>query len=166
MFKELETKSVLVFGCGNVLMGDDGFGPAVVKKLKQQHRLPDCVHVEDVGTSVREILFNITHLDRRPEHVIVVDAVDRPGREPGEVFEISVDEIPEKKVIDYSFHQFPTTNLLKELRDRCGIRVTIIAAQVGGKLEEVKPGLTPPIRTAVRRAAEKVMRILRDDCSP
>jgi len=82
------------------------------------------------------------------------------------VFEISVDEIPEKKVIDYSFHQFPTTNLLKTLKDQCAVRVTVIAAQAGGKLEEVKPGLSGPMRTAVRQAAEKVMGLLRDDGSP
>ncbi len=163
MFKELETKSLLVFGCGNVLMGDDGFGPAVVKKLRQQHRLPDWAHAEDVGTSVRELLFNISMLEKHPEHIIVVDAVDRPGREPGEVFEISIDEIPEKKVVDYSFHQFPTTNLLKTLQDRCGIRVTVVAAQAGGKLEEVKPGLSGAMRTAVREAAEKVMGLVRDN---
>ena len=33
MFQELETKRVLILGCGNVLMGDDGFGPAVVEQL-------------------------------------------------------------------------------------------------------------------------------------
>jgi coenzyme F420 hydrogenase subunit delta len=160
MFQELLTKKVLILGCGNVLMGDDGFGPAVIKKLRHRHDLPDYAHAEDVGTSVRELLFNMSLLEKRPEHLIILDAVDRPGREPGEVFEISVDEIPEKKVIDYSFHQFPTTNLLKELKDNCGIRVTIVGAQTSGKLEEVKPGLSKPMMAAVIQATDKVMEIL------
>ena len=160
MYKELESKKVLILGCGNVLMGDDGFGPAVIKKLNQQYELPAQAHAEDVGTSVRDILFNITLLDKRPEHIIILDAVDRPDREPGEVFEISVDEIPEKKIIDYSFHQFPTTNLLKEVQDGCGIRVTIVGAQTAAKLEEVRPGLSNPMREAVSRAAAKVGRLL------
>jgi coenzyme F420 hydrogenase subunit delta len=160
MFTEIETKRILILGCGNVLMGDDGFGPAVIKRLRQKHELPDDVHAEDVGTSVRDILFNITLLERRPEHIIVLDAAERTDREPGEVFQISVNEIPEKKIIDYSFHQFPTTNLLKEIQDTCGIRVTIIAAQAAGKLEEVKPGLSRPMQAAVRRAAEEVERLL------
>jgi len=162
MYKELETKRVLILGCGNVLMGDDGFGPAVIKKLNQHYELPAHAHAEDVGTSVREILFNITLLDQRPEHIIILDAVDRPGREPGEVFEISVDEIPAKKIIDYSFHQFPTTNLLKEVQDGCGIRVTIVGAQTAAKLEEVRPGLSRPMREAVSRAADEVGRLLGD----
>lgn len=161
MYKEIQTKRVLILGCGNVLMGDDGFGPAVIKKLKQQHDIPNDAHAEDVGTSVRDVLFNITLLDKRPERIIILDAVDKPGRKPGEVFEISLDQIPEKKIVDYSFHQFPTTNLLKEVQDTCGIKVTIIAAQVGAELKEVKPGFSEPMKEAVYRAAEKVMEVLR-----
>ncbi|MDQ7826511.1 MAG: hydrogenase maturation protease [Candidatus Eremiobacteraeota bacterium] len=160
MYKELQEKKVLIFGCGNTLMGDDGFGPAVADLLATQYTLPDFAHAEDVGTRVRELLFNITVLDKRPEHIIVLDAVDKPLRSPGEVFEIYADEIPEQKIADYSFHQFPTTNLLKELKELCGVKVTIIAAQVSGKLEEVGAGLSPQIQEAVKVAAEKVMQIL------
>jgi coenzyme F420 hydrogenase subunit delta len=162
VFQELLTKRVLVLGCGNILMGDDGFGPAVIKKLQQQYDLPDHAHAEDVGTSVREVLFNISLLEQRPERIIVLDAVDKPGRRPGEVFEIPVDGIPEKKVSDYSFHQFPTTNLLKEIQEHCGVRVTIIAAQAAGELVEVKPGLSGPMRRAIGRAADRVMELLHE----
>jgi coenzyme F420 hydrogenase subunit delta len=162
VYRELLTKKVLILGCGNVLMGDDGFGPAVIKRLQQQHQLPDYAHAEDVGTSVRDVLFNITLLGGCPERIIVLDAAEEPNRKPGDVFEISVDRIPEKKVIDYSFHQFPTTNLLKEIQDQCGVKITVIVAQTSGKLEEVKPGLSPPVRAAVSRAAHKVMELLRD----
>jgi coenzyme F420 hydrogenase subunit delta len=160
VYQEMYTKKVLILGCGNVLMGDDGFGPAVIKKLKQQHRLPDYAHAEDVGTSVRDILFNITLLEKRPEHIVILDAVDRPGRTGGEVFEITVGDIPEQKIVDYSFHQFPTTNMLKEIQELCGVRVTVIVAQVARKLEQVAPGLSKPMRAAVREAAEKVVHLV------
>lgn len=163
MFREMLTKKVLIFGCGNVLMGDDGFGPAVIKKLKQQHHLPDYAHAEDVGTSIRDILFNITLLEKRPEHLVVLDAVDKPDRTGGEVFEISVDDISEKKIVDYSFHQFPTTNLLKEIQELCGVKVTIVVAQVAKKLEHVEPGLSKPMSAAVVEAAEKVMNLVNGD---
>jgi coenzyme F420 hydrogenase subunit delta len=154
------TKKVLIFGCGNVLMGDDGFGPAVIQRLNQHHKLPDYAHAEDVGTSVRDVLFNLTLSEKRPEHIVVLDAVEREGRTGGEVFEISVDDISEKKIVDYSFHQGPTTTLLKAIQELCGVKVTIIAAQVAKKLEEVKPGLSKPMRNAVREAAEKVARLV------
>jgi len=162
MFNEIKTKRVLVFGCGNVLLGDDGFGSAVVKKLAQRPDFPEYAHAEDVGTSIRGILFDIVLQEERPEHIIVIDAVDKAEKTAGDVFEISVDEIPQKKIADYSFHQFPTSNLLKEVQDGAGIKVTVIAAQTAGKILEVHPGLSAPMRVAVRRAVDRVMELLRD----
>ena len=159
MFDEIATKRVLIFGCGNVLLGDDGFGPAVIEELERRDDLPEDAHAEDVGTSIRGILFDIALLERRPEQIIVLDAVDRVGRAPGEVFEISVDQIPERKIVDYSFHQFPTSNLLKEIQEECGVRVTVLAAQTAAELEEVGLGLSEPMRAAVGRAAERVVRL-------
>ena len=160
MFREMLKKKVLILGCGNVLMGDDGFGPSVIKRLQQQHKLPEHAHAEDVGTSIRDILFNITLLEKRPEHIVIIDAVDKPGRTGGEVFEISMEEIPEKKIVDYSFHQFPTSNLLKEIQEQCGVKVTVIVAQVASKLEHVSPGLSKPMRAAVREAAEMIAQLV------
>jgi coenzyme F420 hydrogenase subunit delta len=162
VFQELLSKKVLILGCGNVLMGDDGFGPAVIKRLQQRHRLPDHAHAEDVGTSIRDILFNITLLDKRPEHIIVLDAANEPGRSEGEVFEISVDDIPEKKIVDYSFHQYPTSNMLKEIQELCGVKITVIVAQVSKKLDRVEPGLSRPMRIAVKKASERIMHLLFD----
>ena len=160
MFRAISTKKVLILGCGNVLLGDDGFGPAVIKKLKQRFNLPDYAHAEDVGTSIREVLFHIALLKQHPEHIIVLDAVDKPGRTAGEVFEIAVEDIPEQKILDYSVHQFPTTNMLKEIQDYCGVQVTIIAGQVAEQLEVVRPGLSKLMRAAVDKAAEKVIDLL------
>ena len=160
MFKEIETRRILIFGCGNVLLGDDGFGPAVIERLHQRGDLPPDAHAEDVGTSIRGILFDIALLEHGPERIIVLDAVDRPGRSPGEVFEISVDQIPGRKIADYSFHQFPTTNLLEEIQEERGIEVTILAAQTARRLEDVGPGLSDPMRAAVEVAADRVIGLL------
>ncbi len=52
MIRELFTKPILIFGCGNVLFGDDGFGPAAIEHLHQHHDLPETIMAEDVGTSI------------------------------------------------------------------------------------------------------------------
>lgn len=149
------TKRTVVFGCGNTLFGDDGFGPAVADYLVDNCDVPDDVLVMDVGTSVRELLFTILLSETRPSSVIIVDAVDR-GRIPGEIFEISVDEIPEKKTVDFSMHQVPTSNMLKELKDIGGIEVTIIVCQVQDIPEEVSPGLSGHVTQAVPRASKLI----------
>ena len=121
--------SVLIFGCGNILWGDDGFGPAVIECLNEKYHLPDDVLALDVGTSIRDILFDLILSDKKPQQLIIIDAVGYPDRQPGEVFEIPVEGIPETKVSDFSLHQFPTVNMLQELKEHSGIKVKII---VGG----------------------------------
>lgn len=153
--------STMIFGCGNVIMGDDGYGPAVVDELNARNNLPEDVQAVDAGTCVREHLFDyLLSEDGRPETIIILDAVDFPDRNPGDVFQIEPSAIPPKKIHDFSLHQFPTVNLLLELEQHTGIRVIILAAQVEYIPEEIEPGLTPAMSAAVSVACEKIEQIL------
>lgn len=149
------TKPVVIFGCGNILLGDDGFGPAVAEKLHASGAVPPWAEVIDAGTSVREFLFDIALSEQRPELIVVIDAVD-VGRPPGDVFEIPLDDIPIVKVSEYSLHQAPTSNLLRELRDRCDVDVVVITCQIGQIPDEVKMGLSPAVEDAVVHATQLV----------
>jgi len=146
-------KSVLILGCGNVLLEDDGFGPTVAQYLQRNFTAPDDVCVLDVGTSVREILFDTVLSDKKPSKIVIVDAMDC-NREPGELFALDIDSIPHVKLDDFSMHQLPTSNLLRELRDLCGIEVIVIACQVATMCDRVNPGLSSPVEAAVKPAAE------------
>ena len=148
-------KSVLILGCGNVLLEDDGFGSAVAQYLNDNFTVPDDVCVLNVGTSVREILFDTILSDRKPSRIVIVDAMDC-NRTPGELFALDIDSIPHAKLDDFSMHQIPTSNLLRELRDLCGIEVVVIACQVATACGEVNPGLSAPVEAAVRPAAELI----------
>ena len=153
--------STVIFGCGNVVMGDDGYGPAVVDELNSRYELPEGVEAIDVGTCVREHLFDyVLSAEGRPDRIIILDAVDFPDRKPGDVFLMDTSAIPPKKIHDFSLHQFPTVNLLVELEQHTGIRVYILAAQVECIPEEITPGLTPAMSAAVTVACEKVLQIL------
>ena len=149
------TRPVVIFGCGNILLGDDGFGPTVVEKLYACGAVPAWAEVIDAGTSVREFLFDIALSEQRPELIVVIDAVDA-GRPPGDVFEIPLDDIPAVKVSDYSLHQAPTSNLLRQLRDHCAVEVVVVACQVGEIPDEVKMGLSPKVEDAVARATQLI----------
>lgn len=147
------TKEIVILGCGNSLFGDDGFGPSVANFLTQNYDIPEYAMVLDVGTSVRDLLFTMLLSDEKPRSLVIVDAVDR-GRTAGEVFEISVDEIPERKTDDFSMHQVPTSNMLKELKDLGDLGVTVIACQVQKIPEEVSPGLSSPVANAIPKASK------------
>ncbi len=155
---EFCTKPVLVLGCGNRLFGDDGFGSEVVEHLQKHYRLPDDVCVMDVGTGARKLLVTLCLSPERPRQIILIDAVDK-GRTPGEIFELSLDDLPAEKSDDFSLHQVPSSNLAKELK-AAGVDVRMIVCQIGRVPESVEPGLSEPVARAVPRVAAEIARLL------
>ena len=155
MGPEWYDKSVLILGCGNVLLEDDGFGPAVAQQLQRDFTIPSDVCVLDTGTSVREILFDTILSDKKPSKIVIIDAMDC-GLEPGELFNMDIDSYPKVKLDDFSLHQVPTSNLLRELRDLCGIEIVVVACQVAGACDSVNPGLSEPVNKAVGQAVEMI----------
>ncbi len=152
-------KDILVLGCGNILFGDDGFGPEVVGYFLEKYETPARTGIINAGLSVREILFNIALSERRPGTIIIVDAVDA-GRAAGEVFELDVSDIPAKKIDNFSMHQMPTSNLLRELKENCGVEVKLICAQVRTIPEEVSPGLSEELKAAIPPVCDKILQAL------
>ena len=154
-------KDIVVLCCGNVLFGDDGFGPAVAARLNAGD-VPEWAAVINAGTGVRQLLFDMVLSDRRPRLVVLADAVD-VGREPGEVFEIPLDRIPRVQVSEFSIHQAPTSNLLQELRDSGGIRVVVIVCQVASIAAEMTEEMSPAVEAAVEQASKMIAdRFLRE----
>lgn len=73
---------MLVAGVGNVLRGDDGFGPAVIQTLNSGSVLPAGVRVTDVGIGG----INLVHeLMAGYDALVIVDAVERGGG-PGTLY--------------------------------------------------------------------------------
>ena len=146
---------ILVLGVGNLLFGNDGFGPAVAEFVSQHYTISDDVYVMDVGTGVRRLLFTLSLSETQPEEIVIVDAVDW-GQEIGQVVEIPAEALPLTKVDDFSLHQVPTSNMLRELQEHCGVKVTVVACDVGDIPQVIAPGLSPDIQQAVLTASHKI----------
>lgn len=73
-------KRVLIAGIGNVLLGDDGVGPYVVRQLDSAYCFDEGVALEDLGTPALDFIDHIAGLDA----LIVVDSVDN-GKVPGNI---------------------------------------------------------------------------------
>lgn len=71
---------VRVLGLGNVLVGDDAFGPFVVRHLLAEYEAPEGVEIHDIGTPGLDLAPHIAGCDT----VIIVDSIAYAG-EPGEV---------------------------------------------------------------------------------
>ncbi len=146
---------VLILGVGNMLFGDDGFGPQVIEHLCRHYTFPADVCAMDVGTGARKVLFTLALSEARPDILVIVDAVDW-GNKLGDVLEIPVERLPRTKVDDFSLHQVPTSNLLRELQDECSVQVTVLVCDVGQVPQVIAPGLSPDIELAVASASEMI----------
>lgn len=165
--RQAPVPEVVVFGCGNVLLGDDGFGPAVIEAL-YGHSLPPTVQAIDAGTSIREYLLDYLMLPAlRPRLLIVVDACDAvAGAVPaGRVTQGRPATLPAQKSHDFSLHQFPTVNLLLELEEETGIEVVLLIAATAVVPERIAPGLSPLMRTAVAEARDRILGLVRAHCA-
>lgn len=155
---EYARKRVLILGVGNVLFGDDGFGSSAVEYMQNNCEIPEDVYTMDVGTGSGDILFNVALSQTKPEKIIILDAVDMK-KKPGEVFQLSVDELPANKLSDFSMHFFPSANLLKELRDQMNINIVIVACQAERMPDSVSPGLSDSVKQALPKAVELVLEL-------
>lgn len=92
--------AILVLGIGNPLLGDDGFGVEVVRRLRQAGSLPPAAELLDGGTAGLALL---PHLEGRSQ-ILVVDAVDFGGR-PGEIVRLPAAAVPACADMKLSEHQ-------------------------------------------------------------
>jgi len=151
---------VVIFGCGNILYGDDALGPRVVQTLLADGDLGEDVACIDAGTSIRPLLFDLILSDNHPQRVIIVDISTDEDIEPGQVKEIDMDQVDPKKISDFSMHQFPTTNLLKELKENTDIKLTILVARPLVIPEKMSEGMSQVMNAAVDEIVKRIRDII------
>ena len=69
-------RRLLIAGIGNVLLGDDGVGPFVIKVLESQYDFAESVELADLGTPGFDLLVHLSGADA----VILVDSAKFGGR--------------------------------------------------------------------------------------
>jgi len=163
MSDDIFNKEHLIFGCGNLLLGDDGFGPAVVAYYEKHCVLPDNAAMIDAGTAIRDYLFNIVLAAQKPKRIIVVDAADNPDKKPGDIFEIDVSRINPAKIHDFSLHQFPAANMLAEIQAETSTDVRILAVQTEPLPEYITRGLSGAVSKAVPQMCDRIQTLLKGE---
>lgn len=73
-------RTVLIGGIGNVLLGDDGVGPYVLKLLESQYSFEDGIELIDLGTPALDLTHQIAGL----RSLILIDSV-ASDEDPGTV---------------------------------------------------------------------------------
>ena len=148
-------RSRVVVGCvGNVLRGDDGFGPAVAERLTD---LPEGVEVVETGIGGIALL---QELIAGCEGLILVDAVDR-GEAPGTVFVIEPEVLDSEHVADVHLANPERVLTMAKGMGALPERIRIVGCQPAD-YDELGAGLSPAVVDSVEVAAERVRDTIRD----
>ena len=154
------TGKVLILGCGNVLLGDDGFGPAVAKRCTR-FKLGRSILSIDIGTGLSSFLLEVTYGDLKPRGIVVVDAADL-GRNPGSIYEVSLEDLEARSTDTFGLHDFPSASTFTELERTRGVKIRIIACQPARGMAVVKTGLSGEVQRAVPSAARLAVSTARE----
>jgi hydrogenase maturation protease len=152
------TCALMIVGCGNLLRGEDGVGPILVRHL-WNGGVPENVRLVDGGTAGMDVAFQM----RGAERVIVIDA-SNTGAEPGTVFKIPGPELEDLPPLSgLHTHSFRWDNALAFARWLLGdaypreIEVYLIEARdfsPGAELgPEVTAGMTRVLSLIRKEAA-------------
>lgn len=127
-------------------MLDEGVGPRVAQELRQNHALPEGVEVLDCGCMGMSLLSDF----KRAERILVVDAVDNTGLEPGTVVSFK----PEDIAPHHSFHGAHDTRVIDVVQAAELLGYTPQVDCLGVQIQSMAPeyymiGLTTPVEKAV-----------------
>ena len=144
---------ILVAGVGNVLRGDDGFGPAVGLRLAG---LPEGVEVIETGIGGVALL---QELMAGCDGLVLIDAVDQ-GAAPGTVFMIEPEVLEGVHLPD--MHLADPEHVLAMAKGLGALpkRIRIIGCQPA-EMDELGGDLSPGVERAVSIAATKVEETVR-----
>ncbi len=145
---ELRVKRILVAGVGNVLRGDDGFGPAVTELLGH---LPEGAEVVETGTGGIALL---QELMRGCDGLVLIDAVDR-GAAPGTVFLLEPEVSEGVHVPDVHLANPDRVLSMAKTMGFLPDRVRIVGCQPQDT-EELCQGLSPCVQRALPFAVQMI----------
>ncbi|MFH1791167.1 MAG: hydrogenase 3 maturation endopeptidase HyCI [Candidatus Omnitrophota bacterium] len=140
--------TVVIVGIGNILRGDDGFGPALVSALKGRTRAV----LIDAGVSPE----NCTGLVKKaaPDTVVLVDAVHM-DLEPGECRILGEEDILKT---GFSTHDASQNMFMQYLKSETGARIYMLGLQPA--TVALGSGMTEKVSAAVPEIADKIEGIL------
>lgn len=148
---------VLVAGIGNIFLGDDGFGVAVVRRLAAQ---PIGAAVDVVDFGIRGVHLAYQAGDGRYDTLILVDAVARGGT-PGTLY--AIEPAPDDRPLDVAgvdAHTLTPDAVLAWMR-RTGTtpaRVVVVGCEPESIVESM--ALSPAVCAAVDRAVVLVRELV------
>lgn len=149
-------RRALIGGVGNVLLGDDGVGPYILRLLDSRYRFGDDVELADLGTPALDLTHQIVGL----RSLILIDSVASGEHAPGTVVLYRKEEImsvaPAQRLDPHS-PALSECLLTAEMLGASPEQVLLVGI-VGATYE---PG--EPMSSAVRQAVEEAIRAILEE---
>lgn len=151
-------KRALIASVGNILLSDDAFGAAVIRRLAAR-LLDDNVRVADFGIRSVHLAYEI--LREKYQTVIIVDAMSRGGA-PGDLYILDPSQADGRDcdtVAAASLTSETVIRLLRKLSARPK-RLLFVGCEPQTLNQDI--GLSEPVDHAVGKAVEIILRTLNE----
>lgn len=154
----MDTRSTLVIGLGNPLLGDDGVGWHVAEQVQHDYKNP--VEIDFLAVGGLRLMERLVGYD----HVIIVDAITT-GRQPtGTLYRFSVEDLPDSGGGHLSSVHDMTLQTALRLGHALGLHLPDNIWVIGVEAEQThdfSEELTWRVAAAVPSAALMVIELLR-----
>lgn len=151
---------VLLFGAGNLLLSDEGFGVHFIQHLEARYTFPENVELFDAGT----LGIMATHKIEEAGRVYIIDTVTPQAQElPGQCFRYEKEDFMRHRLpVKLSPHQIGVQEMLmiSELRGCCPREITLFGVVPAST--DLGDKLTPPLQSCLENLAAKIVRELSD----
>jgi len=155
-------RRICIIGLGNVLLGDDGFGPLIVEKFRCEYAYDPSVEVLDLGTPGLDLAPYLHGKDL----VVIVDAV-HSDETPGtlSLYDES-DFLDHRAVLRLTAHDPGVEQCLAQLKLADHAPSELIIVGVVPQSCDLGRGLSASVLAAVPPALEKIASLIREHGLP
>ena len=137
--------NVMIVGVGNVLRGDDGLGPYMVKRLQRKLEVP-CINA---GSSLDRYIGKI--MRENPDTVLIIDAAQL-GENPGAYEVLGFEQL---LGIDITTHHQSPRMLLDMLTGRLENRIYYVGVQP--ESIDLREGISKKLKKPLRILENKIV---------
>jgi len=148
----LNSPHIMILGVGCILFSDEGFGIRVIEKLEETYTFPDNVSIVDGGVLGVNLLGVLSLADQ----LIVVDVIRNKGN-PGDVYRLSGDQIPERIRAKNSIHQVDFLEALTLCQALDKVPETVIVGVEPLDIDTLSIELTPVTAAKVAPMIDMVL---------
>lgn len=141
---------IVILGIGNELKGDDGIGPIIAKKFKQDSNLLS------ISTDVPENWIQKI-IDFSPDILIIIDCADFQGK-PGDI-----KIIPKNKIMDFSLstHTLSIPAIVSAVLSKISCKIFLIGVQPRQRF--FNTGITREVKKAVPNILKTIKELIENN---